>query len=194
VPTEIGECDLVAGGGVAAVMTRKHASIKQPTRIEVLGLLADGEGRTLNIAQFALPRAEAPIRPQLTIAVVGSSMNAGKTTTAAGLVHGLSRAGFRVGAAKITGTGSGADLWTMHDAGAADAMGAAFGTEWLGRKGITSLTLSGLVSASPLAAKLARPDPAAKARAIAGLEREARDLGTPGRDTVFGHGLLEDAR
>ena len=45
-------------------------------------------------------------------------MNAGKTTTAATLIHGLNRAGLRVGAAKVTGTGSGGDIWSMVDAGA----------------------------------------------------------------------------
>jgi molybdopterin-guanine dinucleotide biosynthesis protein len=159
------------------------------------------------------------------IAVIGSSMNAGKTTTVSGLIHGLSRAGFRVGAAKLTGTGSGGDLWSMEDAGAAmvldftdaghastfgaaqddlgriaqrllarlgaakmdiavveiadgllqeetaalaltghsagwfdgfvfaaaDAMGAAFGSDWLAKRGIAPLAMSGLLSASPLA-------------------------------------------
>jgi len=45
-------------------------------------------------------------------------MNAGKTTTAAGIVNGLTRAGLNVGAAKVTGTGAGKDLWLMRDAGA----------------------------------------------------------------------------
>lgn len=45
-------------------------------------------------------------------------MNAGKTTSAAYLIRGLTRAGFRVGAAKITGTGSGGDPWLLRDAGA----------------------------------------------------------------------------
>jgi hypothetical protein len=45
-------------------------------------------------------------------------MNAGKTTSAAYLVRGLVRAGLRVGAAKITGTGSGNDPGLLRDAGA----------------------------------------------------------------------------
>jgi len=101
--------DLVAGGGVASCTTRKHVKMKQPTRIEPLGLLARGDGTVLNLADFRIPVNASFRRPQCVIAVVGSSMNAGKTTTAGGLVHGLSRAGFQVGAAKITGTGSGGD-------------------------------------------------------------------------------------
>jgi hypothetical protein len=58
----------------------------------------------------------------VTIAVVGAAMNAGKTTTAAQLVRGLARAGLQVGAAKVTGTGAGGDLWMLTDAGASPVL------------------------------------------------------------------------
>jgi hypothetical protein len=45
-------------------------------------------------------------------------MDSGKTTVAAYLAHGLSRAGRRVGFAKVTGTGAGGDPWLLRDAGA----------------------------------------------------------------------------
>jgi predicted GTPase len=54
----------------------------------------------------------------ITIAAIGTSMNAGKTTTAAYLIRGLVNAGLKVGAAKLTGTGAGGDRWLMIDAGA----------------------------------------------------------------------------
>mgnify|MGYP001806381189 CR=1 FL=1 len=44
--------------------------------------------------------------------------------------------------------------------------------------------------AARLARDLARPDVAASARLVAKLEKEARDLGAPGHDTTFGHGLV----
>lgn len=224
VPENLEPCHLVAGGGVAAQVTARHARIKPATRIEVVGALLRDDGRAVNLADFALPQLAAA-RPARVIAVIGSSMNAGKTTTVSGLIHGLTRAGFRVGAAKLTGTGSGGDLWTMQDAGAgmvldftdaghastfgvapdelgrvtqrllarlgaadmdiavveiadgllqeetaalalaghasgwfdgfvfaaADAMGAAFGSDWLAQRGIAPLAMSGLLSASPLA-------------------------------------------
>ena len=226
VPENLGPCHLVAGGGIAARTVGRHAAVKPATRIEVIGALIGACGRALNLADFASV-APSRLRPARVIAVVGSSMNAGKTTTAAGLVHGLTRAGFRVGAAKLTGTGSGGDLWSMRDAGAAlavdftdagyastfgvapealgqvtqaclghlaennidiavveiadgllqsetaqlierghrsgwidavvfaaaDAMGAAFGCDWLMQRGITPLAIAGLVTASPLAAR-----------------------------------------
>ena len=129
VPADLEPCQLVAGGGVAAAVAGKHASKKNATNIDIIGLLMNEASKPINLADFAgAAPAEAPgvtagtARPPLVIAVVGSSMNAGKTTTVAGIVHGLSKAGFRVGAAKITGTGSGCDLWCMHDAGAAVAI------------------------------------------------------------------------
>jgi hypothetical protein len=121
VPEDLGPCHLVAGGGVAARTTCRHAGMKPATQIDVIGALVQADGRALNLADFALARP-SQARPARVIAVVGSSMNAGKTTTVAGIVHGLTRAGFRVGAAKLTGTGSGGDLWSMRDAGAALAV------------------------------------------------------------------------
>jgi hypothetical protein len=117
VPATLEPCDLVAGGGVAGKVLSRHARMRRATRIEPIGFLADSAGRRLNLAQFALPvREVAADRPRI-IVVVGSSMNAGKTTTAAGLIHGLSRAGLIVASAKVTGTGSGGDMWSMIDAG-----------------------------------------------------------------------------
>lgn len=118
VPADLAPCQLVAGGGVAARVLSKHVAIAAATEITPLGLLADATGQRLNLAQHAL--AVRPLtgpRP-VTIASVGTSMNAGKTTSAAHLIRGLVRAGCKVGAAKITGTGSGNDPWLLRDAGA----------------------------------------------------------------------------
>lgn len=118
VPDDLSACDLVAGGGVAGKVLSRHAKIRPATRIEPIGLLADDAGKVLNLAQFGLPRLTGRTELPPVVAVVGTSMNAGKTTAAAGLIHGLSRAGLVVAATKVTGTGSGGDLWTMLDAGA----------------------------------------------------------------------------
>jgi hypothetical protein len=117
VPSDLGPCDLVAGGGVAARVLTRHGQIGEATKITPIGLLTDRNGAVLNLNRWAIqdePRASDPI----VIAVVGTSMNAGKTTTAKKLIKGLTRAGLKVGAAKVTGTGSGGDLWAMADAGA----------------------------------------------------------------------------
>lgn len=118
IPGDLAPCHLVAGGGVASWVLSQYAAMSAPTVIEPVGLLGDRDGRRLNLADFALPPIHHLGRRPLTIAVVGTSMNAGKTAAAAHLVRGLSRAGFRVGAAKVTGTGAGKDIWLMRDAGA----------------------------------------------------------------------------
>jgi hypothetical protein len=118
VPDDLGPCHLVAGGGVAARVVAQHGAMKQATQIVPLGLLADEAGDPLNLRNWAL----APVSPlrakPYVFAVLGTSMNAGKTTTAAAMIRGLAQGGYKVGAAKVTGTGSGGDRWAMVDAGA----------------------------------------------------------------------------
>ena len=118
VPDDLAPCHLVASGGVASRMIARHRSVKPATEIEPIGLVGDAHGKPLNLRQYALqPIPESASRP-LCLAVVGSAMNAGKTTSAAHLVRAFRQAGHTVGAAKITGTGSGGDYWKLLDAGA----------------------------------------------------------------------------
>ncbi|MUL41058.1 dethiobiotin synthase [Streptomonospora sp. PA3] len=120
-PGDLRACDLVAAGGIASQVLSAHADLAVPTRLQPAGLAATASGRPVNMADLAAPGA-APQIPRrggaTTVAVVGTSMNAGKTTTAAALVRGLTSAGYRVGAAKVTGTGAGGDRWMLQDAGA----------------------------------------------------------------------------
>ena len=118
IPRHLLPCDLVAAGGVAAECLTRSADVGEPTRIEPIGLLADGDGRRINIASTALVPAPRGLVPPPTFAAVGTGMNAGKSTMAASLVRGLVAAGLRVGAAKVTGTGAGPDVWLLKDAGA----------------------------------------------------------------------------
>ena len=117
IPDGLDTCDLAAAGGIAARVLSKHDKMKDPTKLAPLGLLGDIKGRPLNLGNFALKRLNRyPPRP-LTLAVAGTAMDAGKTTTAASLIKGLTGSGLKVGAAKVTGTGAGGDLWFMKDAG-----------------------------------------------------------------------------
>jgi hypothetical protein len=118
VPADLGVCDLVAGGGIAARVASRHSAVRRATRIEPIGLLVDHRGKRLNLIDWRLPQSARPAPQPYTIAVCGTSMNAGKTTVCAGLVRGFARNGLRVGVAKITGTGSGNDVWAVTDAGA----------------------------------------------------------------------------
>jgi hypothetical protein len=118
VPTGLQRTQLVASGGIASAALSRCLDVRMATDLLPIGLVGDQQGRPLNVAHFALgpvpPRADRP----LTVAVIGTSMNSGKTTTIHFMVHGLSRAGVRAGVTKVTGTGSGGDYWVMIDAGA----------------------------------------------------------------------------
>lgn len=118
VPEHLGPCHMVAAGGIAAACRERNASAQPPTVIEPLGLVGDAQGRPLNLANYA-QQWPSPATGEATVtAVVGTSMNSGKTTMAATLIHGLVKAGCRVVSGKVTGTGSGGDLWQAIDAGA----------------------------------------------------------------------------
>ncbi|KAA3621899.1 MAG: DUF1611 domain-containing protein, partial [Proteobacteria bacterium] len=117
-PDDLGACDLVAAGGIASTAVNRHTRIKKATRILPIGIVADRSGKAVNLRQFSIPRTEVPHLETPVITVVGSSMNAGKTTTAAALIRGFLSRGQHVAAAKVTGTGAGGDRWTMLDAGA----------------------------------------------------------------------------
>jgi hypothetical protein len=110
---------LLTSGGLIGTVASSHTSKGAPTELEVIGPLTDAEGKPLNCDDIAVVPSPSR-RPELgTIVVVGSSMNAGKTTSTSGIIHGLHRAGYRVGAGKVTGSGSGKDHWAYVDAGAA---------------------------------------------------------------------------
>lgn len=108
--------DLMAGGGVIGQVRRANAKMSSPTQIVPLGLLRDASGEVINIARYALPYRPAP-HDVTVIGVVGTSMNSGKTTTAASLAHGLRNAGLSVAGIKATGTGAFGDFNAFRDAG-----------------------------------------------------------------------------
>ena len=119
VPESLEQCHLVAAGGIASKMISKHSKTRLPTRIQPLGLLCDAAGEVLNVRRWAI--SEIPVdqvpRPHL-IAVFGCGMNAGKTTAVSNIVRALKTNMLKAAATKITGTGSGGDMWQYIDAGA----------------------------------------------------------------------------
>lgn len=120
VPGDLGPTDLVAAGGVIGTVTEQHERMTSATRVQPVGLLVDELGLlTLRrCAPLAVREAvPVPTRPPV-LAVVGTSMNAGKSTTLGCLVRGLVEAGLTVAAGKVTGTGAGGDPRLFADAGA----------------------------------------------------------------------------
>jgi hypothetical protein len=123
VPDELpGEVDMLARSGMVGVVRQKNANIKDPTQIEILGYVCDGEGRVLNTRDFPLikdprRRTKNQRRAKLVL-VVGTSMNSGKSLAAASICWALSTMGHRVRGSKVTGTASLKDILRMEDAGA----------------------------------------------------------------------------
>ena len=120
VPPAREQYHMLSIGGVCGMVGSKNDKMPDPTTIDFLGYAQDMEGRRVNLRDWRLdpaPVAEDARKPTVLL-TVGASMNAGKTTTAAMAIRGLSRAGHRVVAAKITGTGAVKDLNYMRDAGA----------------------------------------------------------------------------
>jgi hypothetical protein len=127
VPSALDDCQLIAAGGLAGQVIAQHNSMAPATDIAPIGLLADDSG-ILNLSRLApyrldTTRSDASSgmlsrhRPPV-IAVLGTSMNSGKTTAMSCLIKGLSAAGLAVSAGKATGTGSGNDRGMFVDAGA----------------------------------------------------------------------------
>ncbi len=122
VPEDLSSCHLVAGGGIASLCFNRHDRTKMPTSIQPLGLLGDAEGNPINMMDWSITPTQMQLTRPFVVTVVGTAMNAGKTTTAAHLIRGLAASGMKVGAAKITGTGAGGDRWLMVDAGATEVV------------------------------------------------------------------------
>lgn len=118
VPHHLGPVQLVASGGIASQAQSRSRAVRAATDIVPIGLVGDESGRPVNVADFRLPFVDIPTTRPRTVAVLGTSMNAGKTTTVHYILHGLAKVGVRPGATKVTGTGSGNDYWVMLDAGA----------------------------------------------------------------------------
>jgi len=115
-------------GGILGQCTSTNPEIGPPFKAEVLGAilafpeLGDRVGRPAHIRDHAVPAAERLESPIPVIYVAGTCMNAGKTVAATELVRGLTRAGFRVAASKLTGVSLMRDALSMLDAGAVAAL------------------------------------------------------------------------
>lgn len=115
-------------GGILGHCTSVNPDIGPPFNAQVLGAvltfpaLGDRVGRPAHIRDHAVPIADRLEQRIPVVYVAGTCMNAGKTVAATELVRGLSRAGLRVAAAKLTGVSLMRDALSMQDAGAVAAL------------------------------------------------------------------------
>ncbi|MEO8295203.1 MAG: hypothetical protein ABI613_06775 [Gemmatimonadota bacterium] len=115
-------------GGILGRCTSINPDIGSPFRAQVLGAIlafpemGDRVGRPAHIRDHAVPLANSLDSSIPVVYVAGTCMNAGKTVAATELVRGLTRAGKRVAAAKLTGVSLMRDALSMQDAGAIAAL------------------------------------------------------------------------
>ncbi len=124
VPPASEQYHMLSIGGVCGMVATKNTAMPDPTVLEFVGFAIDNKGKIINLRDYRIKPAWKgdKVRTFKTILSVGASMNSGKTTSAAMAIRGLSKAGFRVAAAKLTGTGAVKDLMFMRDAGAIEVL------------------------------------------------------------------------
>lgn len=111
-------------GGVLGVGATPAPGLGAPHEIEVLGSVQrfDGlersVGQPANIADAAWERSPLPEQMPPVLTLLGTAMDAGKTTAAAVIIGGMTRRGLRVAAGKLTGVSLRRDILQMADAGA----------------------------------------------------------------------------
>jgi hypothetical protein len=109
---------LLTAGGLVGTVASAHAQRLPPTELKVIGALNDRSGVPLSLEHYARTASPHAAAEWGTLVTLGSSMNAGKTTTTSAMVRGWAGAGLAAGAGKVTGSGSGKDRWMYLDAGA----------------------------------------------------------------------------
>lgn len=113
-------CYLLGRGGVAGYLTSRNPTFKgNPATLELIGYACGSSGKVLNTIRYHALHTFNPFEKHCRVILsVGSSMDSGKTTTAAYLCGGLARAGKRVAFVKLTGTAFPKDLELSLDRGA----------------------------------------------------------------------------
>jgi len=115
-----GEMHALTGAGLFGLATSLSTWLKPLTPIVYRGHVTR-EGRKLNMRDFVKPLPSAlPLAPM--ILLVGTSMSAGKTTTARVVVRMLADEGLRVLACKLTGAARYRDILSCLDVGAQHVM------------------------------------------------------------------------
>jgi len=115
-------------GGVLGRCTSIHPDLGPPFEAELLGAVlrfpdaADRIGTPAHIGAGAIPPADRIDLAAPLVVISGTSMDSGKTVAGTEIVRGLSRAGLRVAAVKLTGVSLRRDVLSMMDAGAVEGL------------------------------------------------------------------------
>lgn len=115
--------DLMGKGGVAGIVKSMYCKLelRGATKIRLVGYATDHQGKVINSIYHHTESARfnpEKERYHKTVLSIGSSMDSGKTTSAAYLCRGLKAAGYKVAFIKLTGTVFNKDRMLAFDCGA----------------------------------------------------------------------------
>ena len=112
--------DMLARSGVIGTVTAQNPSIKDASKIDIIGYACDASGNIANTVEHcrSISVEKGHGEPAKLILVCGTAMNSGKTMAATACCWALSAMGHSVNAVKVTGTASLKDILGMNDAGA----------------------------------------------------------------------------
>ncbi|MFI5149061.1 MAG: hypothetical protein ACHQRM_04960 [Bacteroidia bacterium] len=121
VPTEL--LHILGAGGAVGVVKSKNSALKhiEPTLIKLIAYAVNEDREVINTKYTrvkVLPFTGSVPNKATVILSVGSSMDSGKTTTAAYLARGLKTTGKKIAFIKLTGTGYTKDKDLVYDCGA----------------------------------------------------------------------------
>ena len=108
---------LTAGGMIGTIKSINH-EFGKPTPVSFVGFLNDNENKRVNSKELRFHRSYPKGHLKNLVIVVGTGMNAGKTTAARVLVRSLSHQGLKVAACKLTGSVSNRDQDELRSASA----------------------------------------------------------------------------
>lgn len=114
---------IIGAGGVMGVVHSQNSALDyiEPTKVELIGYCCDTEGKIINTKFYQKNRIafEGVVPGSMQIVLsIGSTMDSGKTTTAAHVARGLKETGKKVGFIKFTGTAYTKDRDYVYDCGA----------------------------------------------------------------------------
>ncbi|WP_154856160.1 DUF1611 domain-containing protein [Cyclobacterium xiamenense] len=122
------EYHLLGGGGVIGKVKTMHARLVEmgPTTLELVGIFLNDKGEIANSIKEnqhrLVPFTGMGAQKTKVILSLGSSMDSGKTTTAAYLINGFEKRGLNAAYIKLTGTAYPKDKNLAYDLGAISAM------------------------------------------------------------------------
>ena len=115
------ELHILGAGGIIGIVHTKNAVLKdiEPTKVRLIGYCCDEDGNVINSKFLGKYRSKfTGIKKPKVVLSIGSTMDSGKTTTAAFTARGLVVCGYRVGFIKLTGTCYTKDRELVYDCGA----------------------------------------------------------------------------